>query len=350
MLPYFHQYKKSNIDDLVRLRKGESKLGELIGVPGEQDLRSFLEKTSATFIVFGIAEDIGVLANYGHPGTDTAWNSFLNSFLNVQANEFTKPVTIAVIGHFSFDELKHEIERKPITNEEKRVAYGNLVVTVDNAVAELIRLIVTQGKVPVVVGGGHNNAYPIIKGTATALAMTDQAYIKGINCINLDAHLDYRMPEGRHSGNGFRYAKQENLLQRYFALSIHENYIQAGILQELKRTEDIQYMTFEDIFIRKRKPWFEALEEAVGFLGDSHYTGVELDLDSVENFPASAVSPCGVTCREALQYVDHMATRCKVAYFHVCEGIATQDHGHVGKSISYIVCQFVRAYGLRVSH
>lgn len=349
MVTYFHQYKKSNIDGLVRLRKGETKLGELIAIPGEGELPSFLEKTPATFIVLGIAEDIGVLANYGHPGTDTAWNSFLNSFLNVQANEFTKPETIAVIGHFSFDELKHEIERKSIPNEEKIFAYGNIVTTIDKAVAELIGLIVAQGKVPVVVGGGHNNAYPIIKGTATALTMTNRVNTKGINCINLDAHLDYRMPENRHSGNGFRYAKQENLLHRYFALSIHENYIQDVIRHELNLTEEIQYVTFEDIFIREKISWLNAMEKAVRFVGDTHYTGIELDLDSIENFPASAVSPCGVTFRDALQYVDHMAARCKVAYLHVCEGIATQDHGRVGKAIAYIVCQFVKAYTLRVN-
>lgn len=348
MLPYFHQYKKSNIDALIRLRKGETKLGELIAIPGEGALNFFLEKTLATFIVLGIAEDIGVLANYGHPGTDTAWNSFLNSFLNVQANEFTRPEAIAVIGHFSFDELKHEIERKSIPIEEKIAAYGNIVPTIDKAVAELIALIVAQGKVPVVVGGGHNNAYPIIKGTATALTFRDPVYSKGINCVNLDAHLDYRVSEGRHSGNGFRYAKQESLLQKYFVLSIHQNYIQDFILRELKLVEDIQFITYEDIFIRRKKSWLNALEDAVRFVGHDHGTGIELDLDSIENFPASAISPCGITFREALQYVDHMAAHCKVAYLHICEGIATQDHGRVGKAISYIVSQFVRAYGYHV--
>jgi formiminoglutamase len=347
MLSYFHQYKKSNIGALIRLRKGETKLGELIAMPGEGALHSFLENTSATFIVLGIAEDIGVLANYGHPGTDTAWNSFLNSFLNVQANEFTRPETIAVIGHFSFDELKHEIERKSIPNQEKITAYGNIVSTIDKTVAELIALIVAQGKVPIVVGGGHNNAYPIIKGTATALTFVDPAYSKGINCVNLDAHLDYRVSEGRHSGNGFRYAKQESLLQKYFVLSVHQNYIQDFILGELKQMEDIKYITYEDIFIRQKKSWLRALEEAVKFVGHDHFTGIELDLDSIENFPASAVSPCGIAFREALQYVDHMATHCKVAYLHICEGIATQDHGRVGKAISYIVSQFVKVYSYR---
>ncbi len=34
-----------------------------------------------------------------------------------------------------------------------------------------------------------------------------------INSINLDAHSDFRPAEGRHSGNGFRYAEEDGYLQ-----------------------------------------------------------------------------------------------------------------------------------------
>lgn len=343
MHSYFKQYKKNAIDALIRRRTGETKLGEVIAVPGEEPLHSFLEKTTATFIVLGIAEDIGVLANYGNPGAALTWDSFLLSFLNIQSNEYTHASTIAVIGYLSFDELKTAIEKKSVNAEEKMTACRNTVTIIDEAVTELIQLIITHRKVPIIIGGGHNNSYPLIKGTATALAFTDAKYTKGINCINLDAHIDYRLAEGRHSGNGFRYAKQEGFLQKYFALGIHENYIPESVLKDVNETKEIKFTTYEDIFIRQGKTWQQALEEAVKFVGHDYYTGIELDLDSIEYIQSSAITPCGVTSAEAIRYIDFVTIHCKVAYIHICEGITSND-GLVGKLISYLVSIFIKRF------
>ncbi len=342
MTTYFHQYKKADIDPFIRLRASEKKLGEVVAVPGEEPLPAFLDRTTASFIVIGISEDIGVLANYGNGGAATAWRSFLLSFLNIQSNEFTRAETIAVIGHLSFDELKHRIEKQPIPPEAKVKEYRDAVKIIDAAVEELIRLIITHRKIPIVIGGGHNNCYPIIKGTATALAVTESIYSKGINCINLDAHMDYRAVEGRHSGNGFRYAKEEGFLKNYFVLGLHENYTSQGVLNEVIGTNDIAFITYEDMFIRRKKTWEQALETAGKFVTDSYFSGIELDLDSIEYFPSSAATPCGLASREALQYVDYMASHCKVAYLHICEGIASNDGGLAGKLIGYLVSHFIK--------
>ena len=344
MFQYFLPCKKSDIAARVRVRSGETKLGELIKVPDNTSLVSFLQETSARFVVLGVAEDIGVLANGGQAGTAGAWDSFLLSFVNIQANDFTKAETIAVLGHFSFDELKQKIEKKEVSPEDRIEEYRKAVPIIDDAVSELIQRIVASGKTPIVVGGGHNNSYPIIKGAALALAGSGD--LKGINCINLDAHIDYRLAEGRHSGNGFRYAKQEGYLMKYFALGIHENYIPDGILKDVNETRDIDFITYEDIFIRQRKPWAQALEDAGNFIGDDR-TGIELDLDSIEYLPASAATSCGITSREALQYVAYMATHHKVSYLHICEGIPSNTDGLVGKLICYVVSNFVKSLRLR---
>jgi formiminoglutamase len=341
MTPYFHAYKKDDLDLFIRPRAGETKLGEVIPVPGEVPLKTFLETTPASFVVIGVAEDIGVLANCGNPGTDTAWRLFLRAFLNIQSNEFTMAHTIAVIGHLSFDALKLKIEKMPVTPEIKIDEYRNAVTIIDNAVEELIQVIVSHRKIPIIVGGGHNNCYPIIKGTATALASTNAARIKGINCVNLDAHIDYRIAEGRHSGNGFRYAKQEGFLRKYFALGIHENYIHQDVLKEMHASEDIAFITYEEIFIQQLKSWAKALEAAAAFMENSP-TGIELDLDSIEYLPSSAATPCGVTTREALQYINYMASQSKVTYLHICEGIASKEDALVGKLISYAVTTFIK--------
>jgi len=341
MFQYFLPCKKSDITARVRVRSGETKLGELIKVPEGASLISFLQETSARFLVLGVAEDIGVLANGGKAGTAGAWDSFLSSFLNVQANDFTKADTIAVLGHFSFDDLMQKIETKAVSTEDRIEEYRKAVPIIDGAVSDLIQGIIASGKTPIVVGGGHNNSYPIIKGTALALAGSGD--LKGINCINLDAHIDYRLAEGRHSGNGFRYAKEEGYLMKYFALGIHENYIPKDILKDVNENTDVDFITFEDIFLRQKRTWQQALKDAGEFIGGERY-GIELDLDSIAHVPASAATPCGITSREALQYVAQMARHFEAAYIHICEGIASNDNALVGKLISYLVTTFVKAY------
>ena len=347
MFQYFLPYKKSDIAARVRVRSGETKLGELIKVPEDTPLLSFLQETSARFVVLGIAEDIGVLANGGQAGTAGAWDSFLSSFLNIQANDFTKADSIAVIGHFSFDELKEKIEKSVVNSNSRIEEYRKAVPVIDNAVLELIQCIVASRKIPIVVGGGHNNAYPIIRGTALGLARSWDA--KSINCVNLDAHIDYRLAEGRHSGNGFRYAKEAGYLMKYFALGIHENAIPNSILTEVKQNKEIDFITYEDIFIRQKKTWAEALHEVEKFIGRNTNTGIELDLDSIELLPASAPTPCGVSPREALQFVERMSSHHKIAYLHICEGIPSNDHDLVGKLVGYIVSNFIKAYHNRTN-
>ena len=341
MFQYFLPCKKSDITARVRVRSGETKLGELIKVPEGASLISFLQETSARFLVLGVAEDIGVLANGGKAGTAGAWDSFLSSFLNVQANDFTKADTIAVLGHFSFDDLMQKIEKKAVSTEDRIEEYRKAVPIIDGAVSDLIQGIIASGKTPIVIGGGHNNSYPIIKGTALALAGSGD--LKGINCINLDAHIDYRLAEGRHSGNGFRYAKEEGYLMKYFALGIHENYIPKDTLRDVNENIDVDFITFEDIFLRQKRTWQQALKDAGEFIGGERY-GIELDLDSIAHVPASAATPCGITSREALQYVAQMARHFEAAYIHICEGIASNDNALVGKLISYLVTTFVKAY------
>lgn len=345
MNTFFQKYNRTDVDLLVRCRTGETKLGQVIDVPGEEPLQAFLERTAATFAVVGIAEDIGVLANYGRPGAASVWNSFLSSFLNIQANGFTRPENIAVVGCFSFDTLKEEIEKKVGDPEDRIIEFRKAVSAIDDVVSELIRLMVSHEKTPIVVGGGHNNSYPLIKGTALALRSRDVSNPKGINCINLDAHIDYRLPEGRHSGNGFRYAKQEGFLEKYLALAVHENYIPENILKEITRMEDIDMVTYEDIFIKEKKTWSECLKDGARFTRQLA-TGVELDVDGISNIPSSAATPGGVSVREALQYVDYLASHSHIAYLHICEGIASSDNG-VGKLISSIVSQFIKSSPLK---
>lgn len=123
----------------------------------------------AKFVIVGIPEDIGVKANYGVGGTSTAWNAFLEAFVNVQSNDFLEGSDILVLGYFDFSKMADLIEDNAQSHEEKVMAYRHAVNQVDEAVEPVIKMITQRSKIPIVVGGGHNNAYPIIKGAAKGL-------------------------------------------------------------------------------------------------------------------------------------------------------------------------------------
>ena len=102
---YFQPYAMADIQRQIRFRDGETKLGEHVAVPGDQPLEEFLGNTRAEFVVLGIAEDIGVKANYGRPGTASAWNAFLASFLNVHIGP--QHLFSVVIGSILFRKREH---------------------------------------------------------------------------------------------------------------------------------------------------------------------------------------------------------------------------------------------------
>ena len=339
---HFVPCTKAIISEYLIARPGETKLGEVISVPEDDDLRLFLQSTTAIFVVVGIAEDIGVLANNGRPGTSTAWQSFFTAFVNIQFNRFTS-TPVAIAGHFNFDKLKKDAESKTSDSNITIDLYRKAVEKIDEEVAGIIHLIVSAGKIPIVIGGGHNNAYPIIKGAAQASGQT------AINAVNLDAHIDYRQREGRHSGNRFRYAKEEGYLKKYFVVGLHENYLPESILSELSENEEVKFVTFEEIFVRHGMTWDQALEKASIFVGGSSLTGIELDLDCLENLESSAATPVGLTSREALQFVHRMGTKTTAAYVHICEGISSPQSRLTGKLISYVVCEFIRAVSAKRS-
>jgi len=344
---HFKQYNKTDILSLTRLRKFETKLGECILCSAGTTIEETISQTKARYIIIGVPEDIGVKANLGKGGADSSWFPFLDSFLNFQSNDFFSGENILIAGHFDFTDVKTLINLNAATDDEKLEAYRHAVNMIDDEVEELVNLITQYKKLPVIIGGGHNNAYPAIKGSAKGLFKAEVLPLAQINCINLDAHADYRPLEGRHSGNPFRYADEDGYLNKYCVVGIHENYLQKNVWNDMVDNPFIDCITYEDIFIHEKRNYIQAIAHATGFTEDN-YTGVELDLDSIENVLSSAYSPCGITLRQARQFMNFVATDSKVAYVHISEGATTLDTGEVnsstGKVISCLVGDFIKSH------
>ncbi len=343
-------YNKQDVLSLTKIRRFETKLGERIHVINDaKQLEESIAKTTAKYVVVGVPEDIGVKANMGIGGVDTAWIPFLQSFLNIQSNDFIDGGDILLVGHFDFSAETNLIEANASSYEEKVEAYRHVVNTIDDEVEHLVKLITQNRKMPIVIGGGHNNAYPCIKGAAKGWYKAGVIDIAQINAINLDAHADYRPLEGRHSGNAFRYADEDGYLEKYCIIGLHENYIQQNVWMDIVNNPFIDCITYEDIFIHEKRNFLQSVALATTFTEDS-LVGIELDLDCIEHTLSSTATPVGITTHHARQYIHFATADSKPAYLHICEGATKLSDGRedisTGKLMSYLVSDFIKAMGI----
>lgn len=229
-------------NELVKItkhRSGEVKFGEkVLTVPNNADTLDFLKNCEANFVLLGIPEDIGVRANFGRMGTASAFESTIKSLVNIQHNKFCKGSNVLVLGELDVAKEMQIASNLDENNKEDRKQLYDLVETIDKEVSHIIHQIVSAGKIPIIIGGGHNNAYGNIKGLALAKG-------KPVNAVNFDAHTDFRILEGRHSGNGFSYAYEDGFLKNYFIFGLHESYTSKAVLHHIKRNQQqscIQYV------------------------------------------------------------------------------------------------------------
>jgi formiminoglutamase len=346
-MKHFRYYSKQDILNITRLRRYETKLGEMLkSIDPALDIASQIETSPARFVLFGIPEDIGVRANFGTGGADTAWLPFLQSLVNVQSSDRLTGEEIILLGHFDFSDVEQLIDLNARSQEERTDALRHAVANIiDDEVEEMVKMIIAAGKIPIAIGGGHNNSYPLLKGSAKQLCKQGKIGKPQINAINLDAHADYRISEGRHSGNGFRYAIEESFLKKYAVIGLHENYNSQSMMDDLYSNINIQYSSFEDIFVHEKLNFRQAVAQAFSFT-DDEYVGIELDLDSIRSCLSSAMSPVGITGIHARQFLAFAANYPKTAYLHICEGAAKLDTGReddqTGKLISYLVTDFIK--------
>lgn len=309
-------YSQSDINNLIIYRSGETKLGEKIQTISSLEA---LNSSTAKFVLLGIPEDIGIRANAGIAGASTTWRPALMAFLNIQSNRFLSGEEILVLGHFEIEEP----EDSTVDGLRKKVS------EIDDLVFPIIEKIVAAGKIPIVIGGGHNNAYPIIKGTSLAKKQS-------IDVLNVDAHADLREPEGRHSGNGFTYALAGKFLENYFMYGLHQNYNNEAILTQIETNPKLKAIFFDDILKGSDEDFFSA----VGFLA-----GLEIDLDCIQNVLASAETPSGFSVNDVRKLI--LTNKNKFSYLHISEGATRLLDGRVSKLtsklIAYLISDFIKA-------
>lgn len=334
-------FHASDLSKITNYRNGEIKFGEkMITVPKEANIQDFIKNCSAKYVLFGIPEDIGIRANFGRPGAASAWESAIKSIANIQYNRFSNGDKLLILGQIDVSVEMKAVENLDFHTNEDRKTLSELVIVIDKEVSHIVSIIIKAGKTPIIIGGGHNNSYGNIKGTALANG-------KPINAVNFDAHSDFRILEGRHSGNGFSYAYEEGFLNKYFIFGLHENYTSKKVLSNIKKIQDrVRFNTYDEIAIRQQKSFRKELSQAYAFITNETF-GIEIDLDAIPNIASSAMTISGFSVEQLRQFVYYFAKSENAAYLHICEGApdlcGQKENNLVGKLIGYLVTDFMKA-------
>jgi formiminoglutamase len=247
---------------------------------------------------------------------------------------------LLVLGHLNFEEERKQADHLNPKNKEDRKILFALVEKIDKEVSHVIHQICKADKIPIIIGGGHNNAYGNIKGLALAKG-------KPVNAVNFDAHTDFRILEGRHSGNGFSYAFEDGFLKKYFVFGLHENFVSKSVFDTLKElTSRVKFVTYEELEVKREKQFETELENASEFIKNEPF-GVELDLDAIPGIPSSAMTLSGLSVDKARHYIYFMGKQANAAYLHICEGAPELDdskNNHLtGKLIAAMITDFMKA-------
>ncbi len=306
----FHSDISDKVAQFTQSRKGENRVGDC--------LPNNWKDSIVQYVILGISESIGPQSNFGRAGAEKGFDAFLNFFLNMQVTSFLPISACAIAGEITCNSAF-------TTMEESR----GWVAELDQLVAELIEEIIKARKTPIVIGGGHNNAFPIIQ----AFAQID----KKVAVINMDAHADCRALEGRHSGNPFSYAINQNLIESYGVFGLHKAFNNENMLTFLK--ENNAQIGFFDDYVFDHDKFLMDVKGYLNAVPTDKLIGVELDLDCIANVPSSAMSPIGFSVTESRNYLKECLITGQVAYFHFPEGAVIQpgDDRIVGR----ILAQFV---------
>jgi formiminoglutamase len=316
----------------VSKRPGETKIGECISFSkNHEEFNKLLNDNTFKYVLLGIPEDIGVLANYGRPGASEAWQFFLSKFLNIQSNKFFDGHQLFIAGEIFTNDLMQL--KNNFLNDKSRLS--KIVEELDNRVEAVIFKICEANKIPVIIGGGHNNAYPIIKAVSKSLKQK-------ISVANIDPHADLRNTQARHSGNAFSFAYQEGYINKYIVFGLHEGYNNTHILEQFDN-KTRKYITYENCLQSVVHIRYQA-NEINAFLQDENIC-FEFDCDSIAGFPASAETLSGFTPNEARSIIMTMAANTKIRSFHLSEfapNINPQIAESAAKLLANMVADFIK--------
>lgn len=303
--------------DYIRLiseREGEIRIGQ-----------SLKDCSEAQFVLLGVEECVGPLTNNGRSGSEHAFQVFCSKFLNMQFNECLEDRKVGILGR--------------VHVMKEHLLGGEFVSELDDFIFGLLHTHIQRGQIVILIGGGHNNSYPLLRYFSEVNAAQ-------VEVVNLDPHADYRALEGRHSGNAFSYAHQHGFMKSYAVLGLHKAYNNSNMLNQM--IEHGHEIYFFENWLDDDQRFDLDLKDCVKSIKKADLIGVELDLDAIEGMPSSAYSPSGVSMSQARKYVRSLARIQNNGYLHLPEGApnSARENDQIGKTLAYLVHDFISCHRL----
>ncbi|TMP05658.1 arginase [Pseudoalteromonas sp. S3178] len=345
MTSHLKVYDESAVRALCSTRANEKKAWQAMALLDTQvNLQQALTDAAQfgiRYVLLGICEDIGPKANLGNGGANEAWPAFLKRFLNQPHNQFIATQKVLLLGEVNTDDLMAQSSQLDNQQAQQLTQLRDLCQQLDERVESVLSLIFKAGLEPIVIGGGHNNCLGIIR----ALSKSKNT---PINAINFDPHADFRECEGRHSGNGFRYAYNEQHLSNYHVIGLHELKNNQAIIDAMSEA-DFKFDSYQSIHVKRKVTLTQAIENALNNFNDLPL-GIEVDLDSITYMPVSAYTCCGFSVSDTEHFVHLAASNRRAKYLHLCEAAPSQhpnglDAGaeHTGQVLSALTNSYLQA-------
>ena len=325
---FFDFFDKSKAENYLNKREGEVKIGEKLSYLSSFDQ---LAKKNAQYVLIGIPEDIGILANHGKAGASDFWYEFLTAFLNLQENRYLSGYDVIIAGNVKTDDLVQQAQKSIQDHKHQLGRLSVFVETLDEWLSKIIKKVKQAGKTPILIGGGHNNAFGMIKGVSAAQK-------KSINVLNFDAHTDLRWIGYRHSGNGFSYAIDQKYLDQYTIFGLHKAYTPEYIYEFIDQNKQINCVFADEIYKRTNPEIIYKAKYEAEKLGEY---GLEVDMDCVQHQPASALNPLGFSPQQLYAIFQDLAID-KISYIHICEAIKNKDFAS-GKLVANLVFSILQS-------
>lgn len=279
----------------------DPRLGEVVRRLGGASDRGLLEGADA--VLLGAPEDRGILANKGREGARLGPRAIRKAFYRLTPgfSPFLSDLKLADLG---------DVRTQGRTLEE-----------VHEDLASVVAEVVALGVVPLVLGGGHDLAYPGLLGLARGLKLGEGQ----LGVINVDQHLDVRDLSwgGITSGTPF-YRALEELPDRPLR---GEHFVEYGVQEShnspyyynwlVERRATI--MTLNEVQGRPMETFLKALQVAGR---GPRVLAVSVDIDAARSTDApgaSAGSPNGLSAQD-MNKIAHLAGRSdRVRFFDLME-------------------------------
>lgn len=302
-------------------------IGRADGAQGErfysrvvaQDLENY-DPSVSEVVLIGFSCDEGVRRNFGRVGASLGPKKIREELRSLAC-------------HF-------EPSRK-ITDLGDVICKGESLEEAQEALAHVVSIVRAHGKIPLVLGGGHETAWGHYQGLERHLGD------KKLGIVNFDAHFDLRACDEKNppsSGTPFyqvaKDCEEKKRKFHYATLGVQEF---SNTKSLFERARSLEVLTALASDLREDPDLIEEKLEKFSLEADKLYLSICLDVFSSALAPGvSAVNPFGLDLENFLPLFKKVIKSKKVCAFDLVELCPAQDEGNkTAKLAAYLVNFFL---------